>query len=246
MKCAASIILAMGAAVLANPMPKNGNNAAAAAGGKNNANGNVDAALQQKVAGTIQNWLNDIAAVNSFVDTAGQLQNNQDISDAAAQAFVAAQDEGTSNTDLGNDVQLDASGLAASQALQDQFNIIGPAINDTISNPQNLQKNLDAINGARCPPPAGNGAIFEEAAVQQSAAAAAGIQAATPALPNACQVLAQKQVDAAGKNNNNNANAADANAADANAADANAADANADCAGAAAAAAKGAAKDEQN
>lgn len=44
-----------------------------------------------------------------------------------------------------------------------------------------------------CPPPAGNGAIFEEAAVQQSAAAAAGIQAATPALPNACQVLAEKQ-----------------------------------------------------
>lgn len=154
MKCIAGVVLALGAAVLANPMPKNGNNAAAAAAGgnnngNNNANGNVDAAVQQKVAGTIQNWLNDIAAVNSFVDTAGQLNNNQDISDAAAQAFVAAQDEGTSNTDLGNDVQLDASGLAASQALLDQFNIIGPAINDTISNPQNLQKNLDAINGAR-------------------------------------------------------------------------------------------------
>lgn len=160
MKCSAGVILAMCAAVLANPMPKNGNNAAAAAAGSNNAgaaaaagnnnaNANVDAATQQKVAGTIQNWLNDIAAVNNFVDTAGQLKNNQDISDAAAQAFVAAQDEGTSNTDLGNDVQLDASGLAASQALQDQFNIIGPAINDTITNPQNLQKNLDAINGAR-------------------------------------------------------------------------------------------------
>lgn len=160
MKCTAGVVLAMAAAILANPMPKNGNNAASAAAGNNaaaaaaggnnnNANGNVNAATQQKVAGTIQNWLNDIAAVNSFVDTAGQLQNNQDISDAAAQAFVAAQDEGTSNTDLGNDVQLDASGLAASQALQDQFNIIGPAINDTISNPQNLQKNLDAINGAR-------------------------------------------------------------------------------------------------
>lgn len=151
MKCTAGVILAMCAAVLANPMPKNGKNAAgaAAAAGNNNANANVDAATQQKVAGTIQNWLNDIAAVNNFVDTAGQLQNNQDISDAAAQAFVAAQDEGTSNTDLGNDVQLDASGLAASQALQDQFNIIGPAINDTITNPQNLQKNLDAINGAR-------------------------------------------------------------------------------------------------
>lgn len=100
-----------------------------------------------------------------------------------------------------------------------------------------------------CPPPAGNGAIFEEAAVQQSAATAAGIQAATPALPNACQALAQKQVDAAGKNNNNNANAADANAADANAADANAADASAADANAAAAkgaAAKGAANRKQN
>lgn len=160
MKCIAGIVLAMGASVLATPMPKNGNNAAsgnnagaaaagAAAAGGNNANANVDAATQQKVAGTIQNWLNDIAAVNNFVDTAGRLQDNQAISDAAAQAFVAAQDEGTSNTDLGNDVQLDASGLAASQALQDQFNIIGPAINDTITNPQNLQKNLDAINGAR-------------------------------------------------------------------------------------------------
>ncbi|KAI3390504.1 hypothetical protein diail_9494, partial [Diaporthe ilicicola] len=166
MKCTACIILAMGAAVLANPMPKNGNNAATAAGGNNNANGKVDAAVQQKVAGTIQKWVNDIAAVNSFVDTAGQLKSNKDISDAAAKAFVAAQDEGTSNTDLGKDVQLDASGLAASKALLNQFNIIGPAINDTISNPQNLQKNLDAINGARCPPPAGKGAISEEAAVQ--------------------------------------------------------------------------------
>jgi hypothetical protein len=170
MKCTAIAVLAMGASVLATPMPNNGNNAQAAqaaaaaaaviaaAGGNNaanaanangNANGNVDAALQQKVAGTIQNWLNDIAAVNSFVDSAGQLKNNQEISDAAAKAFVSAQDEGTSNSDLAKDVQLDASGLAANQALLDQFNIIGPAINDTITNPQNLQKNLDAINGAR-------------------------------------------------------------------------------------------------
>lgn len=152
MKCTAGVILAICVAVLANPMAKKGNNAAAAAaagGNNNNGNANVDAAVQQSVAGTIQNWLNDIAAVNDFVDTAGQLQSDQDISDAAAQAFVAAQDEGTSNTDLGNDVQLDASGLAASQALLDQFNIIGPAINDTITNPQNLLQNLDAINGAR-------------------------------------------------------------------------------------------------
>lgn len=89
--------------------------------------------------------------------------------------------------------------------------------------------------------------------MQQSAAAAAGIQAATPALPNACQVLAQKQVDAnAADANAADANAADANAADANAVDASAADANAASADAGAdndvapAAAKGAAKGKQN
>lgn len=100
-----------------------------------------------------------------------------------------------------------------------------------------------------CPPPAGNGAIFEEAAVQQSAATAAGIQAATPALPNACQALAQKQIDAAGKNNGNNADAAGANAADVNSADANSADENAadaNSADANAAAGKGAADCKQN
>lgn len=46
----------------------------------------------------------------------------------------------------------------------------------------------------RCPPPAGNGAIFEEGAVQQSAAGVAGVQAALPQLPNACTALAKAKL----------------------------------------------------
>ncbi len=68
----------------------------------------------------------------------------------AATAFVAAQNEDASNTILQQDVKLDASGQAAAQALVGKFNIIGTAINDTISNPGNLQKNLGVINGAGC------------------------------------------------------------------------------------------------
>lgn len=109
----------------------------------------VSAATQQQVSDTIQKWLSDIATVNNFVDTAGAMTDAKQISNFAAQTFVAAQDEGTSNTALQKDVQLDASGLSAAQDLLNQFNIIGPAINDTITNPQNLQKNLAAINGAR-------------------------------------------------------------------------------------------------
>lgn len=124
-------------------------NAAAAGSAANAANASVNAATQQQVSSTIQKWLSDIATVNNFVDTASQLTDAKQISDFAAQTFVAAQDEGASNTALQQAVQLDASGLSAAQDLLNQFNIIGPAINDTISNPQNLQKNLDAINGAR-------------------------------------------------------------------------------------------------
>lgn len=127
----------------------NGNNAGNNANASSANAGNVNAATQQTVSDTIQKWLSDIATVNNFVDTAGQLTDAQQISDFAAKTFVAAQDEGTSNTALQQAVQLDASGLSAAQDLLNQFNIIGPAINDTISNPQNLQKNLDAINGAR-------------------------------------------------------------------------------------------------
>lgn len=67
----------------------------------------------------------------------------------AATAFAAAQNEGASNAVLQQDVKLDASGRAAAQALIGKFNIIGPAINDTITNPGSLQKNLHAINSAR-------------------------------------------------------------------------------------------------
>lgn len=72
------------------------------------------------------------------------------VSSMAATAFKAAQVEGDSNTALQADVKdLDASGKQAGQDLLAQFNIIGPAINDTISNPQNVVKNVGAINGAR-------------------------------------------------------------------------------------------------
>lgn len=111
--------------------------------------GTVSAQLKAKVAATIDQWLNDINTVNNFVDTVGKVPDSEQISCMASEAFVAAQNEGTSNTDLQNDVTLDASGQAAAKALLGQFNIIGPAINDTIFNPGNLQKNLDAINGAR-------------------------------------------------------------------------------------------------
>lgn len=210
MKCTATLTLALAAIVLAKPMPAKGKSNAANAGNA------------QQVSSAIDSWLQDIKDVNTFVDTAANLKNAQDISDAAATAFVAAQDEGTQNDNLAKLANLDASGLAANQDLLNQFNIIGPAINDTISNPQNLQKNLDAINGARydypscasflnypckstlannvnysCPPPVGNGAIFEEGAVQQSAALDAGVQAALPELPDACGQLAQAALAAA-------------------------------------------------
>lgn len=138
MKCVAALTLALAAIAAAKPMPAKGK-ASAAAGAKN----------AQAVSDSINSWLQDIKDVNTFVDTAANLKNAQDISDAAATAFVAAQDEGTQNDNLAKLAKLDASGLAANQDLANQFNIIGPAINDTISNPQNLQKNLDAINGAR-------------------------------------------------------------------------------------------------
>lgn len=137
MKYTAALGLALTAAAWAKPMGTAANARAAAAGSA------------QDVTASITKWLADIQAVNTFVDTAGSLTNAQQISSAASTAFVSAQDEGTQNTALQKLVQLDASGQAAAQDLLNQFNIIGPAINDTISNPQNLQKNLAAINGAR-------------------------------------------------------------------------------------------------
>jgi hypothetical protein len=105
--------------------------------------------VKANVTAQISKWLGDIESVNNFVDTVGSVTDPVVISSMAATAFVAAQDEGASNTILQQDVTLDASGQAAAKALLGQFNIIGPAINDTIFNPGNVQKNLNAINGAR-------------------------------------------------------------------------------------------------
>lgn len=151
MKCTAAITLALVAAAFANPLPAKGNNKNSNSNNNNAAdaaNANADDTAQQ-VTDAINTWLDDIKAVNTFVDTAGQLDNDQDIIDAATTALAAAQDEGVENDALAGLVDLDASGLAANQDLLNQFNIIGPAIQDTVDNPQNLQKNLDAINGAR-------------------------------------------------------------------------------------------------
>ncbi|KAK2037414.1 hypothetical protein LZ31DRAFT_560428 [Colletotrichum somersetense] len=182
----------LAASAMASPAPKK----AHAAGAANNA---VDAALQTKVLGTINQWLGDIQTVNNFVDTAGQLKSNAEISNAAATAFVAAQNEGDSSNALQADVKLDAKGQAAAQALNAQFNIIGPAINDTIANPQNLQANLAKINGARCPAPVGQDAIGNEGAVQAAAAKAIGTNVAPPDVPKACSAgAASGQANAAG------------------------------------------------
>ena len=109
----------------------------------------VPAQVKANVSAQIDKWLSDIESVNNFVDTVRNVTNPAVISSMAATAFVAAQNEGASNIILQKDVKLDACGQAAAQALVGKFNIIGPAINDTISNPGNLQKNLNAINGAR-------------------------------------------------------------------------------------------------
>lgn len=148
MKYTALLALAFTAVALATPMPKKSKGSAGNAG-KNTTTSAGNTAAAQQVTTSIEKWLQDIQAVNTFVDTAGGLQSAQEISAAASTAFVAAQDEGTQNDALQKLVQLDASGLSAAQDLLNQFNIIGPAINDTISNPQNVQKNIAAINGAR-------------------------------------------------------------------------------------------------
>lgn len=141
MKYAAALTLALAAIVAAKPMPAKGGKASS------------KAALAQQVQDNVNSWLQDIKDVNTFVDTALTLKSDQEISDAAATAFTAAQDEGTQNDNLAGAVKLDSLGALANKDLANQFGIIGPAINDTIFNPQNLQKNLDAINGARYDPP---------------------------------------------------------------------------------------------
>jgi len=179
--------LCLAASTLANPVanadPKKNGKAAA-----------VPEDVKANVTGQINQWLKDISTVNNFVDSVGLSNDETVIKAMAGVAFKAAQDEGVSNTVLSQAVTLDAKGKAASQALLAQFNIIGPAINDTITNPQNFKKNVDAINGARCPPPQGNGAIGLEGDVQASAAKAAGVSVSPPELPKACS--GGKQADA--------------------------------------------------
>lgn len=143
MKYAAALTLALAAIAVAKPMPAKGAGKASAGKASNKA------ALAQQVQDNVDQWLQDIKDVNTFVDTALNLKSDQEISDAATTAFAAAQDEGTQNDNLAGAVQLDSLGALANKDLANQFGIIGPAINDTIFNPQNLQKNLDAINGAR-------------------------------------------------------------------------------------------------
>ena len=145
------IAFSLVASTLANPMalPENRHGGPRTGAGAGAAAKVVSPQVKANVSAQIDKWLSDIESVNNFVDTVGSVTNPAIISSMAATAFVAAQNEGASNTILQQDVTLDASGQAAAQALVGQFNIIGPAINDTISNPGNLQKNLDAINGAR-------------------------------------------------------------------------------------------------
>jgi len=160
MKCYAVLTLALAALTVASPMqlskknsasiisflnfPSNKAKAPASGAGAANASGDT-----QAVSDSINKWLKDIEAVNKFVDTAGTLKDNAAISKAASTALVAAKDEGVNNDALANLTTLDASGKSANKGLAAQFAIIGPAIKDTVSNPQNLKKNLAAINGAR-------------------------------------------------------------------------------------------------
>lgn len=130
MKCYGALTLALAALTMASPRP-------AAKGSP------------QDVSAAIDKWLQDIKAVNKFVDTAGGLKSDADITNAAKTALKAAMDEGTQNDALASLTTLDSAGAAANKDLAGQFNIIGPAIKDTTTNPQNLQKNLNAINGAR-------------------------------------------------------------------------------------------------
>jgi len=100
----------------------------------------VSPQVKANVSAQIDTWLRDIESVNNFVDTVSSITNPVVISSMAAMAFVAAQNEGASNAILQQDVKLDLSGQAAAQALIGKFNVIGPAINDSITNPDNLQK----------------------------------------------------------------------------------------------------------
>jgi hypothetical protein len=114
------------------------------------ASSDYSAQVKHNVTVTIAQWQSDINTVNTFVDTVLSFKNDpSEVSRLATIAFRAAQNEGTSNTILSSEVKLDASGKAASEALLPKFNIIGPAINDTIYKPQDVQKNVNKVNAER-------------------------------------------------------------------------------------------------
>ncbi|KUJ18912.1 uncharacterized protein LY89DRAFT_732451 [Mollisia scopiformis] len=149
------------------------------------------ASVKKNVTEQIAIWQSAIDTVNNFVDTVLIFANDStEVSKMAVVAFAAAQEESSSNTILSDEVQIDASGEAASKALVPGFNIIGPAINDTIYQPQNVKKNVDTVNEERCAPPRGKGAISLEGDVQQAAASAVGIIVPPPQTPVACYLPA--------------------------------------------------------
>lgn len=106
-------------------------------------------ATKANVTAQIFEWLSDIDRVNFFVDTVLLYNDPKIISAMAAAALPAAMNEGTSNTIISKEVVLDASGEAASKALPPKFDVIGPAINDTIYQPENVRRNVAAVNGQR-------------------------------------------------------------------------------------------------
>lgn len=131
------------------PSPSGCPNPANPGQGGSGAGNGVSAAVKKNVTTTVMQWLNDIKTVNTFVDTAGNLTDPAAISQAATTAFGAAQGEGNSLNILLGEVTLDAAGQTAADELPAQFNKIGPAINDTIANPQNLAQNLKIVDDAR-------------------------------------------------------------------------------------------------
>jgi hypothetical protein len=130
------VATALVASALANPMPSS--------------TAQYSAATKQNVTEQIALWQAAIDTVNNFVDTVLLFASDpSEVSNMAKVAFAAAQEESSSNTILSSEVKLDAKGEAASKELVPGFNVIGPAINNTIYQPQNVKKNVDTVNGER-------------------------------------------------------------------------------------------------
>lgn len=150
MKCSAALTLLTATLALAMPRPHDGaTEGAPAAPAAPGAPANGTAGGAKAVTAAIESWLKDIQGVNKFVDSAATLKTDAEITAAATAALKFAENEGVQNDALAKLVKLDEAGVTANKALAAQFEIIGPAIKDTIANPKNLQKNLDAINKAR-------------------------------------------------------------------------------------------------